>query len=78
MLADAAGRTGNTVQGTAQPPLDPSVAVCPEQQHVHHHRTTSEIRRIPAENSASKYGVSGVEVLSETSLVILHVSVRVS
>ena len=72
MLTDVAGRTGNTVQD----PLDPSVAVARNTI-----RTSGEIRRNSAESSAtqpSKYGVSGVEVLSETSLGSLHVSVLVS
>lgn len=72
MLTDAAGRTGNTVQD----PLDPSGAVARNTT-----RISGEIRRISAESSAaqpSKHGVSGVEVLSETSLGSLPVSVLVS
>lgn len=72
MLTDAAGRTGNTVQD----PLDPSVDVTRNST-----RISGEIRRVCAESSAtqpSKYGVSGVEVLSESSLGRLHVSVLVS
>jgi hypothetical protein len=78
LLTDAVSRTGNTVPGTPQPPpLNPSVAVGPTEQHVCiTTRITGEIRRFPAENSvaeASKYGVCGTDVLGETSLAALHV-----
>jgi hypothetical protein len=75
LLTDAAGRTGSTVQDPLDPP-PPPVAVARNTT-----RISGDIRRISAESSStqpSKYGVSGVEVLSETSLGSLPVSGLVS